>query len=85
MIMKTIAISIDEQTETALERLIARMRVGSRGQGRLRSRLVRAAICEFVAREEKRDREEREAAALSKHRKRLARQLEALVAEQAKL
>ena len=85
--MKTIAISIDEETETALDRLITRMR-GSAGQGRqhrVRSQLVRAAIREFVAREEKRVREENERAALAKHRKRLARQLEALVSDQAKL
>jgi len=83
--MKTIAISIDDETKSSLDRLIGRRRVGSGGQGRLRSQIVRTAIREFIAREEKREREEREMTALAKHRKTLARQLEVLVSEQAKL
>ncbi|HEX9508428.1 MAG TPA: ribbon-helix-helix protein, CopG family [Myxococcales bacterium] len=75
--MATIAISIDSTTKEALERL-------SKGRQRVRSALIRAAILEYVARLEKREREEKERTALAKHRTRLNRQLQALLSEQAK-
>ncbi len=75
--MATIAISIDSTTKEALERI-------SKGRQRVRSALIRAAILEFVARLEKSEREEKERTALAKHRTRLNRQLQALLAEQAK-
>lgn len=75
--MATIAISIDSTTKEALERI-------SKGRQRVRSALIRAAILEFVARLEKREREEKERKALAKHRIRLNRQLRALLSEQAK-
>jgi predicted transcriptional regulator len=75
--MATIAISIDSTTKEALERI-------SKGRQRVRSALIRAAILEFVARLEKREREEKERTALAKHRTRLNHQLKALISEQAK-
>ncbi|HME89827.1 MAG TPA: hypothetical protein VKE49_00275 [Myxococcaceae bacterium] len=86
--MKTIAISIDEETDNALDRLIekrgAAFKKGSKSR-RIRSQLVRTAIREFVARKEQEEREEKDRAAIVKHSKLLARQLKALVSEQAKL
>jgi len=86
--MKTIAISIDEETENALDRLIERRGAAAKRQGksqRIRSQLIRAAIREFVARQEKQEREQKDRAAIVKHSKLLARQLKALVSDQAKL
>lgn len=77
--MKTIAISIDEPTILALDRLVRRG-----GQRRKRSELVRQALAEFLARREREAREDRERAAFARHRALLARQAKALVAEQAR-
>jgi metal-responsive CopG/Arc/MetJ family transcriptional regulator len=77
--MKTIAISIDEPTLGALDRLAQKERV--RGK---RSELVREALVEFLARRQALERETIERAAISKHRSLLARQAKAMVAEQAK-
>lgn len=77
--MKTIAVSIDEPTILALDRLAR----GSRGR-RKRSELVRQALAEFLARREREEREGRERAAIARHRALLARQARALVAEQAR-
>jgi metal-responsive CopG/Arc/MetJ family transcriptional regulator len=76
--MKTIAVSIDEPTIAALDRL-----AGPRKR-RKRSELVRLALAEFLARREREVREERERAAITRHRTLLARQARALIAEQAK-
>lgn len=87
--MKTIAISIDEPTLEAVDRIAsalstrARGRGRSRGRGPNRSEVIRRALRDFVQRREKRQREERERRILAAHRARLARQAEALVAEQA--
>jgi metal-responsive CopG/Arc/MetJ family transcriptional regulator len=77
--MKTIAISIDEPTLGALDRLAQKERF--RGK---RSELVREALVEFLARRQILEQETIERAAISKHRSLLARQAKAMVAEQAK-
>lgn len=77
--MKTIAVSIDEPTILALDRLAR----GGRKQ-RKRSELVRQALAEFLARRERQQREQRERVAIARHRTLLARQAQALVAEQAR-
>jgi metal-responsive CopG/Arc/MetJ family transcriptional regulator len=77
--VKTIAVSIDEPTIVALDRLAQ----GGRKQ-RKRSELVRQALAEFLARRAREEREARERAAIARHRGLLARQAKALVAEQAK-
>ena len=75
--MRTIAITIDEPTLKLLDGLTTAAR-GRRG----RSALVRAAIQQFVERERRRAREAQEHQILRKHRRRLARQARALIAEQ---
>jgi len=77
--MKTIAISIDEPTLGALDRLARKGR--ARGK---RSELVREALVEFLARREDQEQEALERATIVKHRELLARQAKAMVAEQAK-
>jgi metal-responsive CopG/Arc/MetJ family transcriptional regulator len=77
--VKTIAISIDEPTLGALDRLVKKGRV--RGK---RSELVREALVEFLARREDQEQEAIERSAIAKNRSLLARQAKALVAEQAK-
>jgi metal-responsive CopG/Arc/MetJ family transcriptional regulator len=77
--VQTIAISIDESTLAALDRL------SGRGQRRSnRSLLVRQALAEFLARRERQAAEETERAAYRKHRALVARQARALVRAQAK-
>lgn len=73
--MKTIAISIDEPTLGALDRLAQ-----VRGK---RSELVREALVEYLARRESQEQEALERTAIAKHRALLARQAKAMVAEQA--
>lgn len=75
--MKTIAISIDEPTLLALDRL-----AHGRAPGK-RSELVREALVEYLARRESQEQEAIERAAITKHRALLARQAKAMVAEQA--
>jgi metal-responsive CopG/Arc/MetJ family transcriptional regulator len=77
--VKTIAVSIDEPTIVALDRLAH----GGRKQ-RKRSELVRQALAEFLAKRAREEREARERASIARHRGLLARQAKALVAEQAK-
>ncbi|HVT02916.1 MAG TPA: ribbon-helix-helix protein, CopG family [Thermoanaerobaculia bacterium] len=77
--MKTIAISIDEPTLGALDRLAQKGRV--RGK---RSELVREALAEFLARREGLEQEAKERTVIARHRALLARQAKAMVAEQAK-
>ena len=72
--MKTIAISIDDETIARVDRL---------GRGN-RSRVIREAVREYVARLERLADDERESAIVRKHRGRLARQAAALVRAQAK-
>ena len=87
--MKTIAVSIDESLLIAIDRM-ARERQ-SRGSGPAsgrrkanRSEVVRRAVEEYLVRHEKQEREARERRIFAEHRARLERQLEALVAEQAR-
>ena len=78
--MKTIAITIDERTLERLERL-GRQEGRS---GRNRSKLIRDAVSDYLARLERASDDEREAAIVRRHRARLARQAAAAVKAQAK-
>jgi metal-responsive CopG/Arc/MetJ family transcriptional regulator len=82
--MKTIAVSIDEASLAAIDRMA---RLGGRGTSRKgranRSELVRRAVQEFVERQHKREREENDRRILAAHRGQIDRQVSALVAEQA--
>ena len=77
--MKTIAISIDDDTLARLDRLAAR-----EGGGGNRSHVIRQAVREYVARLEQLAEDEREARIVRGHRSRLGRQARALVGQQAK-
>ena len=77
--MKTIAVTIDETTLQLLDELAA-----ASPQPCSRSALVRTAVREFAEKERQRETEAREHEILRKHRKLLARQARALVAEQAR-
>lgn len=81
--MKTIAISIDGASLAAIDQLAraSGRRPGARPANR--SEVVRRAVQEFVARERRREREEKDRRVLARHRELIARQAEALVAEQA--
>jgi Arc/MetJ-type ribon-helix-helix transcriptional regulator len=78
--MKTIAVTMDETTLELLDQLTA-----TSPKVRNRSAAVRIAVREFAERERRRESEAREDKVFQKHRKRLARQAEALIAEQARL
>jgi hypothetical protein len=83
--MKTIAVTIDEKTLAALDRL-SRGRPASRGrkvQRGNRSAVVRIALQEFLATREKATREAAEWEIWTKNIDRLNREAAALVAEQA--
>lgn len=81
--MKTIAVSIDEASLEAIDQL-ARARGRRRGGSPAnRSEVVRRAVQEFIARERRHEREEKDRRVLAAHRELIARQAEALVAEQA--
>jgi metal-responsive CopG/Arc/MetJ family transcriptional regulator len=81
--MRTIAITIDDASLAAIDRL-------ARGAGRRvpgkranRSEVVRRAVQEFVARHQRLEREEKDRRILGAHRDLIGRQAAALVAEQA--
>jgi Arc/MetJ-type ribon-helix-helix transcriptional regulator len=77
--MKTIAITIDEETLARIDELTASSdRFGSR------SALVRDALAAYVAREQRIVEEKRERQVVRRHRRSLNEQLEALVDEQAR-
>ena len=76
--MRTIAITIDEATLRLIDEL-----AGASPKPRNRSALVRLAVREFAERTRRRQVEAREGGILRRHRKRLARQAAALIAEQA--
>ncbi len=78
--MKTIAITIDDEALAQVDRLAA----GSAGRSSNRSRIIRLAVDEYLARLEREAREARERAALRRHARRLALETAALVKEQAK-
>ena len=71
--MKTIAFTIDSETLARLDRVPGN-----------RSRLIREAVREYLARRERLETEQQEAGILRRHRGRLARQARALVRSQAK-
>ena len=87
--MKTIAVSIDEPTLAAIDRLVRGGEKGSRSGARgpqrrtSRSDVVRKALHEFVAQTERAEREAKDRAILAKHRAALARQAKASVGLQA--
>lgn len=82
--MKTIAISIDETSLDAIDRIA---RAGGRGRGRRkqanRSEVIRRAVREFVGRQKRQEREESDRRVLAANRQRIERQAAALVIEQA--
>ena len=84
--MRTIAISIDETSLAAVDRLA--QAAGRRRGGRKtanRSEVVRQAVQEFLARRQRREREEQDRRILSAHRDEIERQSASLLAEQAEL
>ena len=84
--MKTIAVSIDEPTLQALDR-VASEPGGTGRKGRAstnRSKIVRRALREYIERREKAAREEKERSIFAANRETLAREAAALVADQAK-
>jgi len=78
--MKTIAVTLDETTLNLLDELAS-----SSPRHRNRSALVRIAVREFIEREQQRKSGAQEYEVLHKHKKLLARQARALIAEQARL
>ena len=78
--MITIAITIDEDMLTRVDRLAQRTGLARKN----RSRVIRLALEDYVSRVERLARDQREAAIIHRHRGRLARQAGALVREQAK-
>ena len=82
--MKTIAISIDEASLAAIDRL-ARTAVRQRGGKRRanRSEVIRRAVREFIGRGKRREREDNDREILAANRAQIERQAEALVGEQA--
>lgn len=78
--MKTIAITIDEQTLKLVDQLHR-----SSKQFRSRSALIRAAIRDYAVRERERRSQEHERKVFRDNKRLLDRQLRALVKEQARL
>lgn len=82
--MKTIAISIDEASLAAIDRLAQQARRGRSRKGRTnRSEVIRRAVREFIIRSRKREWEESDRQILAANRELISRQAEALVSEQA--
>ena len=75
--MKTIAVTIDDETLDRVDEL------ASSDQYSSRSALVRAALAGYVARERRLREEDRERRIIQEHKESLADELTALVAEQA--
>ena len=75
--MKTIAVTIDDETLDRVDEL------ASSDQYSSRSALVRAALAGYVARERRQREEDRERRIIQEHKESLADELTALVAEQA--
>lgn len=82
--MKTIAISIDEESLAAVDRL-ARA-TGRRGGKRKanRSEVIRRAVRQFLAHQKRHEREENDRRVLAANREQIEREARVLVAEQAK-
>ncbi len=79
--MKTIAITIDDDTLQRIDRFAAGNGVARQN----RSQIIRQAVQEYLERLERLAEEERERAIFQRHRQRLTRQAAALVKEQAKV
>lgn len=79
--MKTIAISIEESLLATIDKIARQGRSGPSRRPN-RSEVIREAVLDFIERRRRTERESRERAVLSRHRKKLQRQLEALVPEQ---
>jgi Arc/MetJ-type ribon-helix-helix transcriptional regulator len=77
--MRTIAITIDDETLALLEELCS-----SSSQFRSRSALVRAAIRDYAEHVQRRLEEKREREIIRKNKNMLDRQLKALIADQAR-
>jgi metal-responsive CopG/Arc/MetJ family transcriptional regulator len=85
--MRTIAISIDQATLDALDRMTPADKPSGQGGSRKRanrSELIRRAVSEFIEQQDRRQREAADQKAIGRHRETLARQVAALVGEQAK-
>jgi metal-responsive CopG/Arc/MetJ family transcriptional regulator len=78
--MKTIAITIDDETLDRIERMSGR----GTEKARNRSQLIRDAVKDYVSRLERAANDQREAAVVRRHRTRLTRQATAAVRSQAK-
>jgi len=78
--MKTIAISIEDETLERMDRLTATQDRRFRN----RSKMIQEAMREYLTRIERLEEEERERQILRRHRVRLARKADALVKEQSK-
>lgn len=83
--MKTIVVTVDEPTLARIDRIARARPTGGTARARRpnRSGVVRQALKEFVIRYERHSHEEKDRAAFAAHRKRIRRESEALVAEQA--
>jgi metal-responsive CopG/Arc/MetJ family transcriptional regulator len=77
--MRTIAITIEDDVLNRIDQLAERL-----PQKANRSKIIREAVREYLIRVERMREEEREREIFRKNRKRLARQAEVLVKEQAK-
>jgi metal-responsive CopG/Arc/MetJ family transcriptional regulator len=78
--VKTIAITIDEETLARVDRLSGR----EKGRRANRSRVIRHAIRRYVDQVERQTADQREDAIVRRHRERLTRQASALVRSQAR-
>lgn len=78
--MKTIAISIDETSLAAIDRLARAAERRSSGKRANRSEVVRRAVQEFIARHQRLEREEKDRRILGAHRDLIERQAAVLVA-----
>ena len=82
--MKTIAISIDESSLAAIDRIAqAAGRRGGRKEKANRSEVIRRAVREFISRRKRHEREESDRQIMAAHRERIERQARVLVGEQA--
>jgi len=79
--VKTIAITLDEKTLEAVDRVAGRKHAGESSN---RSKVIRTAVREYLARLERAADEDRERGILKRHPRRLTRQAAALVSVQAK-
>jgi metal-responsive CopG/Arc/MetJ family transcriptional regulator len=85
--MRTIAISIDQDSLDALDRMAAPAKASGREASQRRanrSEMIRRAVRQFVERHERAASEAADRRAIARHRKALGREAAALVGEQAK-